>query len=294
VSSRLEADEDAERYVLVRETVEDGTAVRNGTRPSAAMRRPTRSGTGRRATASRNGKTDRGTSEIDSASRVVLLRHEERRTELGSGSKPRPRPAENRTASSGGDPSSENRSLSRPAIYCVVGKPYSVRSAGVGMDEQRDLLELLTTNARESTANLARQLGTSEAAVEEAIVELEREGVVRGYQAVVDWERADVNHVEAEVELNVDLDRETSYGDIADRIVKFPQVRALRLVSGNYDFSVDVQGESMHDVSAFVSEQIAPIPEVTQTVTHFVMDTYKEGGVEFGDRDEDDRLSVSP
>jgi hypothetical protein len=60
VSSRLEADEDAERYVLVRETVEDGTAVRNGTRPSAAMRRPTRSGTGRRATASRNGKTDPG------------------------------------------------------------------------------------------------------------------------------------------------------------------------------------------------------------------------------------------
>jgi DNA-binding Lrp family transcriptional regulator len=50
----------------------------------------------------------------------------------------------------------------------------------------------------------------------------------------------------------------------------------------------------MHDVSQFVSEQIAPIPEVTQTVTHFVMETYKERGIEFDASDDDDRLSVSP
>jgi hypothetical protein len=45
----------------------------------------------------------------------------------------------------------------------------------------------------------------------------------------------------------------------------------------------------------FVSEQIAPIPEVTQTVTHFVMKTYKSRGLELTDHDDDDdRLSVSP
>ncbi|MFC4356614.1 Lrp/AsnC family transcriptional regulator [Halobium salinum] len=162
------------------------------------------------------------------------------------------------------------------------------------MDERRELLESLLTNAREDTADLARQLGTDEATVEEVIADLERQGAVRGYQAVVDWSRVDEHHVQAEVELDVDLDRETSYEDIAGRIAKFPQVRALRLVSGDYDFAVDVEGDSMHDVSAFVAEQIAPIPEVTRTITHFVMDTYKEGGIEFGDRDEDDRLSVSP
>lgn len=162
------------------------------------------------------------------------------------------------------------------------------------MDERRELLESLLTNAREDTADLARQLGTDEAAVEAAISDLERDGVVRGYQAVVDWSRVDTNHVQAEVELDVELDRETSYEDIAGRIAKFPQVRALRLVSGNYDFAMDVEGDSMHDVSQFVADQVAPIPEVTRTVTHFVMDTYKEGGIEFGDRDEDDRLSVSP
>ncbi|MFC6724327.1 Lrp/AsnC family transcriptional regulator [Halobium palmae] len=162
------------------------------------------------------------------------------------------------------------------------------------MDERRELLELLLTNAREDSTDIARQLGLDEAAVEEAIAELERDGVVRGYQAVVDWSRLDRNHVEATVELDVDLDRETSYEDIAGRIAKFPQVSALRLVSGDYDFALEVEGESMHDVSQFVADQVAPIPEVTRTVTHFVMETYKQAGIEFGDRDEDDRLSVSP
>lgn len=162
------------------------------------------------------------------------------------------------------------------------------------MDAKRELLDLLLSNARESTEDIARQTGLEVAEVETLIAELEADGVVRGYQAVVDWNRVATEHVEAELELNVELDRETGYEEIARRITKYPQVSSLRLVSGNFDFAVDVEGESMHDVSMFVSEQIAPIPEVTQTVTHFVMETYKDRGIEFGDRDDDDRLSVSP
>jgi DNA-binding Lrp family transcriptional regulator len=162
------------------------------------------------------------------------------------------------------------------------------------MEAKRELLDLLLSDARQSTEDIARQLGVDAATVEELVDELESEGAVRGYQAVVDWNRVDEEHVRAEVELNVELDRETGYEEIARRIAKFPEVSALRLISGSYDFAVDVEGESMHDVSNFVSEQIAPIPEVTQTVTHFVMTTYKERGVYFGDGDDDDRLAVSP
>ncbi len=162
------------------------------------------------------------------------------------------------------------------------------------MDEKRELLDLLQDSARESTADIARQLGMEEAAVEALIAELEDEGVIRGYQAVVDWDNIEGERVTAMVELNVELDRETKYTDISARIAKFPEVSDLKLVSGDYDFAVEVVGDSMHDVSMFVSERIAPIPEVTQTVTHFVMDTYKERGIEFGDHTDDDRLSFSP
>jgi DNA-binding Lrp family transcriptional regulator len=163
------------------------------------------------------------------------------------------------------------------------------------MDEKRrELLDLLLENARRSDEDLARLADMDPEAVATAVAALEEAGVLRGYQAVVDWDRAGADHARAEVELNVELDRETGYDDIAGRIAKFDSVVSLRLVSGDYDFALDVEGESVHDVSQFVSEQIAPIPEVTQTVTHFVMATYKERGVAFDDGEDDDRLSVSP
>jgi DNA-binding Lrp family transcriptional regulator len=162
------------------------------------------------------------------------------------------------------------------------------------MDTKRELVDLLLENAREDTETMARQLGRSQAEVEEMIDELEADGSILGYQAVVDWSKVDEDHVTAEVELNLELDRDTKYTQVAQRITKFDEVTALHLVSGDYDFDVTVEAESMRAVSMFVSEQIAPIPEVTQTVTHFVMNTYKNRGIEFTEHDDDDRLSVSP
>ncbi|AFZ71512.1 Lrp/AsnC family transcriptional regulator [Natronobacterium gregoryi] len=159
---------------------------------------------------------------------------------------------------------------------------------------EREVLELLRENARYSTADIARMTGLEESEVEAAIEELEAAGVVRGYRAVVDLDKLEDERVRAEVELNVRLDRETGYGDIAERLARFPQVKALRLVSGDYDFDVEIEGDSIREVSQFVSEKVAPIPEITQTVTHYVMTSYKENGIEFDDGDEDDRLSISP
>ncbi|EMA55486.1 MULTISPECIES: Lrp/AsnC family transcriptional regulator [Halococcus] len=162
------------------------------------------------------------------------------------------------------------------------------------MSVREEVLSLLCENARYSTTDLARQIDADEGEIEAIIETLEDEGVIRGYQAVVDWRQVDDEPVRALVECNVTLDRETGYDDIADRLAKFPEVESLRLVSGEYDFSLGVRADSMSDVSRFVSEKVAPVPEITQTVTHYLMTTYKERGVEFDDGHDDDRLSVSP
>ena len=162
------------------------------------------------------------------------------------------------------------------------------------MSSRDEVLELLRENARYSVSDLARLTDLDEAEVATAITDFEEAGIVRGYKAVVDWEQADPQRVEALVELNVTLDRETSYDDIAERLAGFPQVTSLRLVSGDYDFAMEVDGDSMTEVSHFISEKVAPVPEITQTVTHYIMDTYKKSGVRFEDHDDDDRLSVTP
>ena len=157
-----------------------------------------------------------------------------------------------------------------------------------------EVLAILRENARHSVEDIARQTGTDPETVEEIIEGLEAAGVVRGYRAVVDWHRLDEEPVRAEIELNVTLDHETGYDDIAERLARFDPVESLHLVSGEYDFMMEVEGESMREVSTFVSDKVAPVPEITQTVTHYVMATYKEQGIEFESDHDDDRLSVSP
>ncbi|MDY6779585.1 MAG: Lrp/AsnC family transcriptional regulator [Halobacteria archaeon] len=174
----------------------------------------------------------------------------------------------------------------------------AVADGGVDEERKHDLVELLSEDARVSDSEIAHVVGVDEDDVEDLVEELEERGILRGYQAVVDWSKLESSdhegHVRAEVEVNVSLDRETGYDDVAERIVGFPEVKSLRLVSGNYDFDLEIEGSSMSEVSNFVSEKIAPIPEITQTVTHFVMGTYKERGIEMRDGHDDDRLSVSP
>jgi len=50
----------------------------------------------------------------------------------------------------------------------------------------RRLLRLLQQDARTSYAELARQVGLSTTPCKERIKRLEREGVIRGYQAILD------------------------------------------------------------------------------------------------------------
>jgi len=65
------------------------------------------------------------------------------------------------------------------------------------------LLKLLNKNSRTAPADLAVMLGMSEEEVRAEIAEMEREGLIRGYKAVIDWDQLDNAYVSAIIELKV-------------------------------------------------------------------------------------------
>jgi DNA-binding Lrp family transcriptional regulator len=81
---------------------------------------------------------------------------------------------------------------------------------------------------------------------------------------------------------------------VAERIIEFPEVHSLYLMSGAYDFLVVVQGKTMREIAYFVAEKLAPLDHVVGTATHFVLKPYKVDGDIMVDRAEVKRLAVTP
>ncbi len=162
------------------------------------------------------------------------------------------------------------------------------------MSTQLEILSLLEENARLSLREIADATGVEEEQVRKVVEELEKRGVILAYRAIVNWEKAGVDKVCALIDLKVTPEREHGYDAVASRIMRFPEVKSLYLVSGTYDLSVMVEGGSMREVAGFVAEKLAPLQNVTSTTTHFVLRKYKEAGVMLYDGEELRRLAVSP
>ncbi len=153
------------------------------------------------------------------------------------------------------------------------------------------LLKLLSKNSNTDTATLATMLGTDEASIKADIAEMEREGLIRGYKAVVDWDRLDDAFVSAIIELKVTPKAGLGFEDVAAKVMKYPQVESVYLMSGVYDLNVVVKGKTLQEVALFVSKELSTIESVTSTATHFVLRRYKEMDVELLGSGKDERGS---
>ncbi len=156
------------------------------------------------------------------------------------------------------------------------------------------LLDLLRQNARLSNAELAVMLGESEADVKAQIAELEREGIIMGYSAIINEEKADANGVTAIIEIKITPMKDMGFDDLAHTIMSYEEVDTVFLLSGAYDLSVTITGTSLRKVALFVSERLAVLDGVLSTTTHFVLRRYKEKNHVFNEDNFDDRDMVSP
>ncbi len=151
------------------------------------------------------------------------------------------------------------------------------------------LLKLLSKNGRMSIEELATMTGRDEADLVLEIKELEDAGIIRGYKAVIDWERLDDTYVSALIELKVTPKAGLGFEEVAKRVMKYPEVESVYLMSGGYDLSVMVKGKTFQGVAMFVAKELSTLEHVTSTATHFVLRRYKELDVELCDEKKDDR-----
>ena len=154
------------------------------------------------------------------------------------------------------------------------------------------ILKLLNTDARLTTEQMAIMANMTEKEVETAIANLEKEGVVRGYKPLIDWEKTGEEVVTAIIELSVAPSKDEGFDGIAKIIMAMDEVESLSLMSGGHDLMVTVNGRTFKDVALFVAKRLSSLDGVLGTATHFVLKKYKERGVLFTEEEQDERGTV--
>lgn len=157
---------------------------------------------------------------------------------------------------------------------------------------EKDILNILTEDARIPAKKIAAMLSVDEEKVKNTVAALEKSGVLVKYTAIVNSEKAEDALVEALIEVKVTPKKKEGFDGIAKQIASFPEVKAVYLMSGAYDLAVFVEDKTLQQVSRFVSERISTFDGVLSTATHFILKKYKIEGALTEKEDSDLRLSV--
>ena len=145
---------------------------------------------------------------------------------------------------------------------------------------RREILKYLERNSKINLQELAVLLGSDEVMIANEIAQMEKEKIICGYHTLI--------------EVKVTPQRNQGFDRIAERIYNYPEVNAVYLISGGYDFLITLKARTLKEVSEFVSGKLAPLDAVLSTATHFVLKKYKDHGAVLVAKTESERMLVTP
>lgn len=159
---------------------------------------------------------------------------------------------------------------------------------------REELLSIIEKNSRIDLQELAAMLGVTEVDVVNEMEEMEKKGVICGYHTLIDWEKTSKEKVTALIEVRVTPQRGQGFDHIAERIYKYPEVRSVYLISGGFDLMITLEGKTLREISAFVSDKLSTLDAVISTSTHFILKKYKDHGTIFEQENIDEREMITP
>ena len=114
----------------------------------------------------------------------------------------------------------------------------------------RQILDLLRTDARRTVRDIASRIGLTVAPVKRRIDRLEEVGIIEGYTVKLNETKVGMG-LEAVVELSVvgDMDLQT----ILSFASQIPEVREVLTIAGDPDALVRVRADNIHDLQRVVN-----------------------------------------
>jgi len=139
----------------------------------------------------------------------------------------------------------------------------------------RNILRKLQGDARISYAELAREIGLSTTPCKERVKRLEREQVIRGYQAILNPEYLDRGLV-VFVQIRLNRTSQDIFEEFKRSAYDLPEVQECYLVSGNFDYLIKARVADMAAYREFLGETLLTLPGVQESTSYVVMEQVKE------------------
>lgn len=124
---------------------------------------------------------------------------------------------------------------------------------------REEILRLLEKNSRIDIKEIAILVGKTEAEVANEIAQMEKEGIIRGYYTLINWDNTNDERVSALIEVKVTPQRGIGFDKIAERISKFDEVKSVYLMSGGFDFTVILEEKTMKEIAQFVTSKLSTL-----------------------------------
>ena len=139
----------------------------------------------------------------------------------------------------------------------------------------RAILAALSTDGRLSMAALGEKVGLSKTPVQARVRRLERDGYIRGYQAIVDREKMGEGHV-AFVQVKLSDTRSEALDAFNRAARAVPEIEQCHMIASSFDYLLKVRTKDIADYRRVLGERISSLPHVAQTSTYVAMETVKD------------------
>ena len=142
-------------------------------------------------------------------------------------------------------------------------------------DYDRKILRKISSDGRVSVTDLAKEIGLSKTPCQMRLRRLEEQGIITGYQAILDPVKLGLDHI-AFVEVKLNDTREAALSAFNRQVTALAEVEQCHMIAGSYDYLLKVRTQNMRDYRRILGEVISSLPHVANTSTFVSMEAVKD------------------
>ena len=136
------------------------------------------------------------------------------------------------------------------------------------------IIELLQQNCKQTTKEMADQLGLSTTAVYERIKKLEKQNIITDYVAIVNKEKINRSFM-AVAHIKIKSHSKDAILRFEKKVDQIPEVLECFHVSGEYDYILKIGVQDMEAYREFMLSKLTTMEEVQSTHSMFVIKEIK-------------------